>query len=50
MLAGVDEAEVGLGHVGSQGYERAEGADSGGLGDGDGEGCGVLDGEVEGVR
>lgn len=43
MLASVDKAKVGLGHVGSEGYERAEGADGRGLGDCDGEGCASLE-------
>lgn len=43
MLAGVHEAELRLGHVGSESYEGAESADGGGLGDCDWEGCEVLD-------
>lgn len=39
MLAGVDEAEIGLGSVGSEGDKGSQGADGGRLGDGDGEGC-----------
>ena len=48
MFAGEDDAEVGLGNVAPEGEEGAEGADGGGLRDGDGEGwsqsAGVRDG------